>query len=78
MWQVPLVQATIRGILLALVVAGLAFFTALSQGESLRQAGVAAGVAGFGILVSRFGEGMIDQARLTTPVTGQNPKMGSA
>lgn len=43
------------------VLAGLALFTQLAQGQSLRMAGIQAGVAGFGYLALRFGvEGSID------------------
>lgn len=55
------VTATIRATTGGVVLAGAAFFGSLSTGSSLRTAGIAAGVAFFGYLVTRgVAEGIID------------------
>lgn len=63
-WQAPLVVATYRAVMGAVVLAGAAFFGALQGGATSRVAGIAAAVAFFGYLGTRgVVEGVVDQAR---------------
>ena len=53
--------ALIRGLILAVILAGSAGFSQLATGGTFKQAGIAAGVAFFGSLILRSGvEGYID------------------
>lgn len=61
-WQQPIVVATYRALVGAVVLAGGAFFGVLQSNGSTRAAEIAAGVAFFGYLALRGGvEGFIDQ-----------------
>lgn len=61
-WSQPIVVATYRGLVGALVLAGGAYFGALQGGATAIDALIPAGVAFFGYLALRAGvEGWIDQ-----------------
>ena len=71
----PLLQAIIRGVIGGAIVAGLAYFTALQAGHSIRDAWIAAGVAFFSYLAVRGGlEGTLDQSYASSSASkGGNP-----
>jgi hypothetical protein len=59
-------DALTRGLLLAFIAAGVAFFGELGRGNSYEDAFIAAGIAFFGLLAVRFlGEGFYDHRRDT-------------
>ena len=73
------VTATIRATTGGVVLAGAAFFGSLSTGSSLRTAGIAAGVAFFGYLVTRgVAEGIIDNLPSSRTAAVQPIPSGSA
>lgn len=64
----PWVQALARAVYGGIVLAGVAYFTALGNGQSQAHAGIAAGAAFFGYLVVRGGiEGVIDTQASSAP-----------
>jgi hypothetical protein len=63
-WQQPIVVATYRALVGAVIAGGAAYFVATSQGGSGKVALAAAGAAFFSYLATRAAaEGVIDQAR---------------
>lgn len=61
-WTQPIVVATYRALVGAVVLAGGSFFGALQAGGTTRAAWIGAGVVFFGYLALRGGlEGMLDQ-----------------
>jgi len=58
--QQTLAAGLVRALVLAVVLAGSAFFGQLQSGSTVRAAGIAAGVAFFAALVLRLGEAGYD------------------
>ncbi len=56
-------EAAKRGAIEGVIAAGSAFFLVLSTGGTVEAAGIAAGVAFFGALALRLGEGQFDANR---------------
>ncbi len=70
----PLKIALIRAAIGSVAMAGVTFFTAASQGQSLKVAGIAAGAAFFTYLITRGGiEGLIDTQAAAAPAVPKTP-----